>query len=63
MQAEDALKEDLVGGGQVDGVLADLNANNIEIRSAAVETATNPGTPHQNAARIHPGSTGRMQNI
>jgi len=33
MQARDALNEEPVGAGQVDGVLADLNANNIENRA------------------------------
>ncbi len=33
MQARDALNEEPVGVGQVDGVLADLNANNIENRA------------------------------
>ena len=33
MQAQDALNEEPVGVGQVDGVLADLNANNIENRA------------------------------
>ena len=33
MQAQDGLNEEPVGDGQADGVLADLNANNIENRA------------------------------
>ena len=33
MQAQNVLNEEPAGDGQADGVLADLNANNIEIRA------------------------------